>query len=140
MTPSLIKKSQIEAALQAGFPRGQCPLQHEILNLSPTLFSCDVQEVAKKVPHHFELVSQKKGVKRFMSPQLRRLLVKRAEVLEEREAAMAHILQVTFQSLWHLLPAISLTSTAWLHISFDLGVAWPHRNLSIWALPTQYLH
>ena len=53
-----------------------------------------LQELAKKVPRDFELVSQKKGFKRFMSPQLRGLLKQRADALEAKEAAMANILQV----------------------------------------------
>ena len=52
------------------------------------------QEMAKKVPREFELVSQKKGFKRFMSPQLRSLLRQRADALEAKEVAMANILQV----------------------------------------------
>ena len=53
-----------------------------------------VQELAKKVPRDFELVSQKKGFKRFMSPQLRSLLRQRADALEAKEVAMANILKV----------------------------------------------
>lgn len=54
-----------------------------------------MQEAVKKVPREFELVSQKKGFKRYMSPQLRELLKERAEALEAKEAAMANILQVS---------------------------------------------
>ena len=53
-----------------------------------------LQEIAKKVPHDFELVSQKKGFKRFMSPPLRSLLKQRGDALEAKETAMANILQV----------------------------------------------
>lgn len=55
---------------------------------------CPLQELTKKVPREFELVSQKKGFKRFMSAELRELLKQRAEILEARETAMANILQV----------------------------------------------
>ena len=49
---------------------------------------------SKAVPGKYELVSQRKGFKRYMTHALRELLRKRADVLQDREDAMAGILQV----------------------------------------------
>lgn len=53
-----------------------------------------VQGAWGEVPGNYELVSQRKGFKRYKSPKLVELLVEHAAVLEQREAALSGILQV----------------------------------------------
>ena len=62
-----------------------------------------MQSLQKKVPHSFELMGQRKGFVRYMSPDLRVLVKQHAEALEDRETALAGILQVTLCILF--LPA-----------------------------------
>ena len=52
------------------------------------------QELATRVPRDFELLGQRKGFKRFMSPALRRGVVSRQAALDAREAALSGSLQV----------------------------------------------
>lgn len=47
----------------------------------------------KAVPSSYEMVSQRKGFKRYFSPQLRELVERRAEAIEAKEAALAGIYQ-----------------------------------------------
>jgi len=76
----------------------------------------DVQEIAKGVPSDFELVSQRKGFKRFMTAELRDFVKQRAEALEKKEMAMAGILQAC---LFCHIPT-SLLDATMLSISHDL--------------------
>ena len=59
-----------------------------------------MQELSKQVPSDFELLSQKKGVKRFMTPRLRGLLQERATALQTIEEALSGILQVCALALY----------------------------------------
>ena len=54
-----------------------------------------LQSLLKKVPSSFELASQKKGYRRYMSPPLRELVAAHAAAQEIREAALSGILQVS---------------------------------------------
>ena len=54
-----------------------------------------LQSLLKKVPSSFELASQKKGYRRYMSPPLRELVAAHAAAQEVREAALSGILQVS---------------------------------------------
>lgn len=54
-----------------------------------------MQSLQKKVPHHFEVMNQRKGFVRYMSPDLRTLVKQHADALEDRETALTSILQVT---------------------------------------------
>ena len=46
------------------------------------------------MPGDFELVSQKKGFKRYITPRIRQLIKELAEASQRKEVAMAGILQV----------------------------------------------
>lgn len=46
------------------------------------------------MPASYELVSQKKGFRRYRSPRLAELLREHAAAQEEREAALSSVLQV----------------------------------------------
>ena len=46
------------------------------------------------MPRDFELLAQRKGFKRFMSPALRRAVVARQAAMDSREAALTGSLQV----------------------------------------------
>ena len=59
-------------------------------------FSACVQDVAARVPQDFELLAQRKGFKRFMSPALRRAVVARRAALDAREVALTGSLQVSY--------------------------------------------
>lgn len=52
------------------------------------------QEKTRKLPSHYQLAAQRKGFRRYMTDDLRDLLQRRGKCLEEKEAAMAGILQV----------------------------------------------
>lgn len=54
-----------------------------------------MQSLQNKVPHHFEVMNQRKGFVRYMSPDLRDLVKQHADALENRETALTAILQVT---------------------------------------------
>ena len=54
-----------------------------------------MQSLQSKVPTHFEVMSQRKGFVRYMSPDLRTLVKQNADALENRETALTAILQVT---------------------------------------------
>lgn len=54
-----------------------------------------MQSLQNKVPHHFEVMNQRKGFVRYMSPDLRTLVKQHADALENRETALTAILQVT---------------------------------------------
>lgn len=73
--------------------------QEQSLTINP------VQDSAKKLPSHYELMSQRKGFRRYMTDDLRDILGTRAKALEDREAAMAGILKV-------LLPVFPIHRTA----------------------------
>ena len=53
-----------------------------------------MQSLQKKVPQSFELMGQRKGFVRYMTPDLRALVKQHAEALEDRETALTGILQV----------------------------------------------
>ena len=71
-----------------------------------------LQSLLKKVPSSFELASQKKGYRRYMSPPLRELVAAHAAAQEVREAALSGILQVSAHLLRGLLRAHKLCCTA----------------------------
>lgn len=54
----------------------------------------DVQELASRVPASFELAGQRKGFRRYTTPDLQTQLGERAKALQAREEALATILQV----------------------------------------------
>jgi len=64
------------------------------------------QELTTRVPRDFELLGQRKGFKRFMSPSLRRGVVSRQAALDAREAALSGSLQV--RASWRRCPAAAL--------------------------------
>ena len=82
-----------------------------------------MQSLQKKVPQHFELMNQRKGFVRYMSPDLRALVKQHADALDNKEAALSAILQVTLfihptirttqRSLGHLLAAAVLSGHLW---------------------------
>lgn len=53
-----------------------------------------MQSLQKKVPQHFELMNQRKGFVRYMSPDLRAVVKQHADAVENKEAALTAILQV----------------------------------------------
>ncbi len=53
-----------------------------------------MQDAWGAVPASYELVSQKKGFRRYRSPRLAELLREHAAAQEEREAALSSVLQV----------------------------------------------
>ena len=59
--------------------------------MMPSVF----QEKTKKLPSPYQLMAQRKGFRRYMTEELRDLLRQRAKCLEEKEAALAGILQVS---------------------------------------------
>ena len=69
-----------------------------------------MQDVAKGVPRDFELVSQRKGFKRFTTDELRGLVKQRAGALEEKEAAMAGIRQACLSALHNFVISNQLNS------------------------------
>ena len=58
-----------------------------------------MQEAWGDVPASYELVSQRKGFKRYKSHRLAELLQEHAAAQEEREAALSSVLQVGSFSL-----------------------------------------
>lgn len=54
-----------------------------------------MQEAWRDVPAEYELVSQRKGFKRYKSPQLVELLREHAAAQEQREFALSSVLQVS---------------------------------------------
>ena len=54
-----------------------------------------LQELTKSVPSSYELVAQRKGFNRYMTPRLRELVSEHKAALEDREKAAGCILQVT---------------------------------------------
>ena len=54
----------------------------------------EVQALQKSVPHDFELMGQRKGFVRYTSAPLQELVQQHADALQNREAALAGILQV----------------------------------------------
>ena len=59
-------------------------------------FWCNtLQELTKKVPSSYELVAQRKGFNRYMTPRLRELVSEHKAALEAREKASGCILQVS---------------------------------------------
>ncbi len=59
-----------------------------------------MQSLQRKVPQHFELMGQRKGFVRYMSPDLRALVKQHADALERKETALTAILQVSFCILY----------------------------------------
>lgn len=53
-----------------------------------------VQDAKSKVPSSFEVLGQRKGFLRFMSPELRELVETREEAVLQRETALQGILKV----------------------------------------------
>ena len=49
--------------------------------------------MAKEVPDDFELLAQRKGFKRYMSPELREAVTARQAAVEAREARLSGTLQ-----------------------------------------------
>ncbi len=74
-------------------------------------FDC-VQSSWGDVPASYELVSQRKGFKRYKSPQLSELLAEYAAAQEQREAALSGVLQVNLLSIKgstpHAIPCCNL--------------------------------
>ena len=62
------------------------------------------------MPASYELVSQRKGFKRYKSPRLAELLAEYAAAQEQREAALSGVLQVF--ALHHRLKTICATGVA----------------------------
>lgn len=63
-----------------------------------------MQSLQKKVPHHFEVMNQRKGFVRYMSPDLRTLVKQHADALENKESALTAILQVSLCNESSFLP------------------------------------
>ena len=63
-----------------------------------------VQSAWGDVPASYELVSQRKGFKRYKSPRLAELLAEYAAAQEQREAALSGVLQVILHSITGLTP------------------------------------
>lgn len=82
-----------------------------------------MQSLQKKVPQHFELMNQRKGFVRYMSPDLRAVVTQHADALENKEAALTAILQVNLcihhtncasePSHGHLFAAAVLSGQLW---------------------------
>ena len=92
-----------------------CAVQHHSMLSAPSHCACEapkrvtvlvkttllqhallwLQSLLKKVPSSFELASQKKGYRRYMSPPLRELVAAHTAAQEVREAALSGILQVS---------------------------------------------
>ena len=53
-----------------------------------------LQALQKSVPHDFELMGQRKGFVRYTSAPLQQLVKQHAEALQDKETALAGILQV----------------------------------------------
>ena len=60
-----------------------------------------MQEAWGEVPASYELVSQRKGFKRYKSARLAELLCEHAAAQEQREAALSSVLQVSAAPFLH---------------------------------------
>ena len=69
--------------------------------MSAVLRQLAVQEAWEDVPAEYELVSQRKGYKRYKSPRLVELLREHAAAQEQREAALSGVLQVRVPTVPH---------------------------------------
>ena len=83
-----------------------------------------VQSAWSDVPASYELVSQRKGFKRYKSPRLAELLAEYAAAQEQREAALSGVLQVIY-ALYHRLKTrcvqlVLPDSCPWLVSSLDV--------------------
>lgn len=66
--------------------------------------ACVMQTLQKSVPQDFELMGQRKGFVRYTSAPLQELVKAHAEALQNKEAALAGILQVCFFATSRLYP------------------------------------
>lgn len=65
-----------------------------------------LQAFEERVPPSFELLTQRKGFKRYMTPELQELVKQHAQALDAKEVAMSGILQVPKHTCCHAAPAL----------------------------------